>query len=90
MACSAANAIVPPLGLIAKIDGQYPSSESGATDAGTLIKQFSTYYIAVAYFGEKSKPSTSCSDKDIPAALNEATSELRRDLEKAISTVKEL
>ena len=89
-ACSASNAIYPPLGMIVKVDGQYPTPDSGVSDAGVLVKQFPTYYIATNFFGEKFKPHTTCSDKDMPEALDKATTALRNDLEKSIGSIKEL
>ena len=43
---SAAKGSVPPLGFLVKTTGQYPASPTSENASGTLVKQFSTYYIA--------------------------------------------
>jgi hypothetical protein len=79
----ASDGVAPPLGNIAKVEGQYPANPTSTNSAGPLIKQFSTYYI-----GGTGGPQAACSDKDYPQNLQTETTQLRSDLEKALATVK--
>lgn len=43
---SVTKGTVPPLGFLTKTTGQYPTAPTADNSTGTLVKQFSTYYIA--------------------------------------------
>ncbi len=71
--------IAPPLGALSKTTGQYPKDANVQTATGTLVKQFSGYYIAYG------SPQSLCSEKqskDFPDTLLK--------FKAALSTVKEL
>lgn len=70
-ACSTANAA---LGVISKTPGTYPTSPTSANSSGSLIEQFSGYYIAY------SAP-LACSKT---ASVNTAQTALVKDLESAL------
>lgn len=46
-----------PLGTLSKTNGQYPANATASNSSGSLIKQFSTYYIA------RIGPQSACSGK---------------------------
>jgi hypothetical protein len=71
--------IAPPLGALSKTTGQYPKDANVQTTSGTLVKQFSGYYITYG------SPQSTCSDKQ---TSNFADTLLK--FKTALSSVKEL
>ena len=74
----AADGTTPALGNLSKTNGQYPSSATVDNTSGTLVMQFSTYYIGYT------SPQSACSSKT--AAETTATSDLT-DLKSSLSSV---
>lgn len=69
------------LGALHKVDGQYPAEPTPMNTPGTLIKQFSNYYIAY------SKPQQSCTeDKELQKTIDDTSLVLQRDM----STIREI
>lgn len=77
VACSSFGG-APPLGTLNKVTGQYPKDANAQTTSGTLIKQFSGYYIVY------SSPQSVCSTKDVP--IGDVLSKFKT----ALTSVKEL
>jgi hypothetical protein len=74
-ACSTANAA---LGVLSKTTGTYPATPTTANSSGTLIKQYSTYYIAYTSPAACSKTTTTNTTQsslvsDLKTALNNIT-----------------
>jgi len=67
-ACSTANGA---LGVLSKTSGQYPTSPTSANSSGTIVEQFTTYYIAYT-------PPTACSKT---ASVNTSQSSLVSELQ---------
>jgi hypothetical protein len=77
-ACSSFG-IAPALGALNKVTGQYPKDANAQTTSGTLVKQFSGYYIAYG------SPQSTCSAKE-PANFTDTLMKFKT----ALSSVKEL
>jgi len=71
--------IAPPLGSLNKTTGQYPKDANVQTASGTLVKQFSGYYIAYV------SPQSTCSSKQ-PTNFTDTLLKFKT----ALSSVKEL
>ena len=71
--------IAPPLGTLSKTTGQYPKDANVQTASGTLVKQFSGYYIAFT------SPQSQCSTKQ-PSNFTDTLLKFKT----ALSSVKEL
>lgn len=77
-ACSSFG-VAPALGALNKVTGQYPKDANVQTTSGTLVKQFSGYYIAYG------SPQSTCSTKE-PANFTDTLMKFKT----ALSSVKEL
>jgi hypothetical protein len=74
-ACSANKG---PVGAISKVAGTYPAQPTNENSAGSLVKQFSGYYIALG------TPQAACSDNK---ATNDLNSSQLAALKTAVKTV---
>lgn len=67
-----------PLGTLQRVDGQYPTDPTAASDYGTLVKQFPTFYISEGY------PNGSCTSNASAAA---SASKFKDEFQAAIPSV---
>jgi hypothetical protein len=79
---------VPPLGFLTKTPGQYPANPTADNTTGSLVKQFSDFYI-----GDRGNGGLSCFGDETGVTLNNDTKLLAtqmNDLGSSLKTIKKL